>query len=337
VWWLVSFKWCGSEWQYAGIQDSPGEIYVNNILNQRKAIKRLEPDQAYETLGVFLAPDGNLEAQFDKMYEAVITRVDGLRTGKISRDEAWLALQSTILWTLYYPLPALHLSKAQCEAIYAPLLRYCLPSLGKCQNFPRKLVYSTFDYMGLNFLHLFTLQEITRLKDIVFHTFNGTLTGFLYTSSLELLLLELGCSADFKWDPTLINILATDSLIKATWCFLYHNNITLIHDVKLNLPRVHDQFIIEALIALKVSSQELRICNHCRMHLHAIFLSDITTGDGTDILESAWNGTPIHFPSKSRSWPFYGRPPCSYWDVWQKWLKIAFLGRGRRLKVPLRI
>jgi len=112
VWWLISFKWCGSEWQYAGIQDSPGEIYVNDILNQRKAIKRLEPDQAYETLGVFLAPDGNLEAQFDKMYKAVITWVDGLQTRKISRDEAWLALQSTILRTLYYPLPSLRLSKA---------------------------------------------------------------------------------------------------------------------------------------------------------------------------------------------------------------------------------
>jgi mRNA-degrading endonuclease HigB of HigAB toxin-antitoxin module len=296
VWWLVSFKWCGSEWQYAGIQDSPGEIYVNDILNQRKAIKRLELDQAYETLGVFLAPDGNLEVQFDKMY-TVITWVDGLQTGKISRVEAWLALQSTILRTLYYPLPALRLSKAQCEAIYAPLLQHCLPSLGMCRNFPKKLVYSTFDFMGLNFLHLFMLQEITRLKDIVFHTFSGTLTGFLYTSSLELLLFELGCTVDFKWDPTLINILATDSLIKATWCFLYHNNITLIHDVKLYIPRVHDLFIIEALIVLKVSSQELRICNHCRMYLHAIFLSNITTGDGMAILESAWNGTPINFPS----------------------------------------
>jgi hypothetical protein len=181
------------------------------------------------------------------------------------------------------------------------------------------------------------LQEITRLKDIVFHTFHGTLTGLLYTSSLELLLLEPGCSADFKWDPTFINILATDSLIKATWRFLYHNNITLIHDVKLNLPRVHDQFIMEALITLKASLKELRICYHCQMHLHAIFLSDITAGDSMAILESAWNGTPIHFPSKSRSWPSYGRPPRSYWDVWRKWLKIAFLGRGQRLKVPLGI
>ena len=72
----------------------------------RKLIKRLEPHQAYDTLGVFLAPDGNLEAQAEKMGKAVKIWVDGLRTGRISKDETWLALQSTILRTLSYPLPA---------------------------------------------------------------------------------------------------------------------------------------------------------------------------------------------------------------------------------------
>ncbi len=38
VWWLVSFKWTGADWSYAGIQDSPGELQVNNISNHRKTI-----------------------------------------------------------------------------------------------------------------------------------------------------------------------------------------------------------------------------------------------------------------------------------------------------------
>jgi len=53
VWWLVSFIWSGSSWRYAGIQDSPGELLVNDIANTRKVIKRLEPHQAYETLVFF--------------------------------------------------------------------------------------------------------------------------------------------------------------------------------------------------------------------------------------------------------------------------------------------
>jgi hypothetical protein len=77
VWWLVCFKWSGSDWSYAGIQDQPGELWVNDIANERKVIKRLEPYQAYETLGVFLSPDGNLNAQVKKMKEAVLKWVEG--------------------------------------------------------------------------------------------------------------------------------------------------------------------------------------------------------------------------------------------------------------------
>jgi hypothetical protein len=244
-------------------------------------------------------------------------------------------LQSTILRTLYYPLPALCLSKAQCKSIIAPLIRFCLPSLGICRNYPRKLVFSTFDYMGLNFLHLFTIQEIYCLKDIKFHTANDTLTGRLYLSSLELLLLELGCNTRYLWEPPFIDLLATDSLIKATWCFLFTYGISLVHSVRLDLPREKDSFIMEVLLTLGVPQNELKICNHCRMFLRALFLSDIVTGNGEYLLESAWQGEPYITLFKSRSWPSYGKPPKSHWEIWRKWIRIAFLGRGRRLIAPL--
>jgi hypothetical protein len=196
------------------------------------------------------------------MSKAVSTWVDGLRSRLLSKEEAWLALQSTILRMLYYPLPALRLSKAQCESILAPLLRFCLPSLGICRNFPRKLVFSTFDYKGLNFLHQFTIQEIYRLKDIIFPTANDTLTGRLYLSSLELLLLVLGCNTRYLWDPALIDLLATDSLIKSTWCFLFTYGIFLVHSVCLDLPREKDSFIMEVLLTLGIPQNEIKVCNH---------------------------------------------------------------------------
>jgi len=156
VWWLVSFIWSRSSWRYAGIQDSPGELTVQDIAKTRKVIKWLEPHQAYETLGVFLAPDGNLEEQFQKMLTVANKWAENLRTGIISRNEAWLALQSTIMRTLVYPLPAIRLTKSRCESILASL-----------RHFPRKLVHSTLDYMGLDIKHLFFLQEIMHIKDII--------------------------------------------------------------------------------------------------------------------------------------------------------------------------
>ena len=227
VWWLVSFLWEGGSWCYTGIQNSPGEVSVNDLHNDRKVLKRLEPHQAYETLDVFLAPDGNLSEQFNKMRVAAVQWADGIRTGNLHKEEVWIALQSTILRTLAYPLLALRLTKEQCEAILSPILHYCLPALGICRYFPRRLIFSTYDYLGLNFQHLSTLQEMGRLKDIIFHTFNDTLTGKLYRTSLEVFIKELGlCPYNQKLvTPTVTNAFTTDSLIKASMLFITQHNI----------------------------------------------------------------------------------------------------------------
>jgi hypothetical protein len=188
---------------------------VKDIANTRKVIKRLEPHQAYETLGVFLAPDGNLEEQFQKMLAAANKWAENLRTGKISRNEAWLALQSTIMRTLVYPLPAIRLTKSQCESIMAPLLHFCLPAMGVCRNFPRKLVHSTLDYIGLDIKHLFLLQEIMHIKDIILHNFNATLTGQLYRVSMELFFIELGITPSLLLTrQKAVDCLTTPSLVK---------------------------------------------------------------------------------------------------------------------------
>jgi len=228
----------------------------------------------------------------------------------------------------------MRLSKAQCKAIMAPLLQYSLPALGICHNFPRQLVFAPYEYMGLNFLHLHTLQEIARLKDLIFHTFNDTLMGLLYRSSTELLLLELGCSSDYL-TPSLIALLSTTAFVKDTWQFLPSHHIVLHHDICFPLSRQHDQLIMEAFISLNLPLDDLKACNHCRIYLRALYLSNIITGDGMYVDESAWNGTPYIPPHKLKSWPHYGKPDRSSWEKWRKWVKIAFLGRGRRLRNPL--
>ena len=292
-------------------------MLVNDIENNRKVVKRLEPHQAYETLGVYLAPDGNLNEQFQKMKKAATAWVNGLRTGNITKTEVWIALNSTIMQTLIYPLPALRLTRAQCEAILAPILRYCLPALGICRNFTRKLVFLKLDYMGLDIKHLFILQEIARIKDIVFHTFNDTLTGRLYRASMEHFFLEIGINPTNLTINQYSNIehLATPSLAKLAMIFLLQYKVILKHPIAFKLQRVRDQMIMEALIAMDILLDELMACNLCRLYMQVCYLSDIVTGDGSELLEEAWQGKPIPYLNRTSAWPTYQRPPMAYWNI----------------------
>jgi hypothetical protein len=76
------------------------------------------------------------------------------------------------------------------------------------------------------------------LKDIVFHTANGTVTGDLYTSSLELLFIEMGCFLPLRQASFSIwGELVSPSLIKSTWSFLDCYGLELHTDITLDLPR----------------------------------------------------------------------------------------------------
>ena len=44
---------------------------MDDISRERKMLTRLEPNQAYEMLGVFLSFDGNNEKQFSKTKDGV--------------------------------------------------------------------------------------------------------------------------------------------------------------------------------------------------------------------------------------------------------------------------
>ena len=114
------------------------------------------------------------------MKTTAVKWADGMRTGRISMYKVWLAITSTIWNALTYSISATNLSKQQCEDIMAPILMYGLPALGICRYFPRKLVFAPIKYMGLGIPHLYTIQEIAKLKDIIHHTYKTTTTGDLY-------------------------------------------------------------------------------------------------------------------------------------------------------------
>lgn len=170
---------------------------------------------------MYLAPDGNTRRQVQKMVDSAISWADGMRTGKISKEDAWLSFQSTIWKSLTYPLPAVNISKEACKRIMAPVLHYLLPAIGVCRNFPRKLVYAPEKYMGLGIRNLYTVQETMRATDILSQVFRRSTSGRLYRSSLELLLIELGMGSELHLIPgEMLDNLTTDSLVKSTCQYL---------------------------------------------------------------------------------------------------------------------
>ncbi len=88
-WYLVYFIWSGGRWSYAPTTHTPATLYMNDIHSVRKAVRRIQVDQAKETLGVWIAPDGNTNKQHKQLLEKSIAWADQMQTGVIRKDETW--------------------------------------------------------------------------------------------------------------------------------------------------------------------------------------------------------------------------------------------------------
>ncbi len=184
-------------------------------------INRVEVTEAKETLGIFLSPSGSMIGEFKKLWQIAEEWVVSRQKCRLSRVEVWIALQSTLWHTLSYPLPVTTLSKVQWEEIISIVLRFALPAMGICRSFPHDMVFVPLQYFGLRILHLHSLQEIARLKDIIQHSHLQTTTGKLNIGSLETLHLEIGLPNILsEVSYVTYSHLATHSLRKCTWEFL---------------------------------------------------------------------------------------------------------------------
>jgi len=152
---------------------------------------------------------------------------------------------------------------------------------------------------------------------------------------LEELLLEVGISNNLHDLPySKLSCLATSSLVKSTWNFLSTHDLTLKYEIKIPPSRINDQPIMKLFIDTSTPIDDLLQINRCRLYLRAFYLSDITDGFGTQLSEDAWMGRRVA-SSKDLSRPAQGMPPRSDWELWRKYLKLAVLSRGMRLKHPL--
>jgi hypothetical protein len=175
-------------------EDMPGTLSILDTTGTRVTLARHEPQIATETLGVWQAMDGNNKEQIAQLHKKMSEFAECIRTGFLSKNDAWHSIQTTIMKTLEYSMIATTIQEKEWEYIMAPMLKVGLPRAGFARTFPRAVLYGPSLVQGLEVFHPWYHQEILHLLTILNHTEQKTITGQLLTTSFEQLRLELGTS-----------------------------------------------------------------------------------------------------------------------------------------------
>ena len=333
-WYLLDFKWHrNGTWKYATKKDSPGELVIPDHQLNEEQIERCEPHVGKETLGTYLAPDGNNVEQLNKMTQDTKQWAAQMKRGFMSKFSADLSVRTRIMKSLEYPTAAITLNETECKTIMKIILNAALPKMGINRRAGHAYLYGPSRYQGLNFPNLYTEMCAHRLITVMKHGGQPTQMGLSLLNCMEGHQLEIGTYQKmFDADINTYGHLASDSLLSHTWRLLSDCGLRLetSHAVPVRL-RVRDEAIMEQIIAnTEYSKKEIYDINECRIYLQVFSVADIADGDGSRITEKALIGRRDAYRTSKWHWPDRPRPPEAFWRKWRGALETAFLTTDTR-------
>lgn len=315
------------KWSYRSVADIDFDFMVLDENDERQPLPQFSPDKGNETLGVYLAPDGNNRKMIREMRKKAITWSNYIKTGHLQRETAWQSVETTILKSLLYPVPALTLSEQECTSIMAPVLAIGLPASSMNRNYPRKVLYGPINEGGMGLTNLYWSQGLSHIAIIAEHLGKETLTGDLIITSLEMCNVELGIGRNmFSLDHNRYQMLLTDCWLKQVWQFAQENNIAIddLTSHQVTLQRHNDIFLMEEFCHANFTKSELQQINRCRMHIQATTHADISCGYGSHHSIHAYNVRRDPTIQKRYKWPKQPRPNVKGRRIWRKAIKVCF-------------
>jgi hypothetical protein len=219
----------------------PGDILITGADGIRVVLTRHEPEVGLETLGVMQAMDGNNREEVTLLRSKALAFAESMRTGYLSKNDAWYALTATIMKTLEYPMATTTLSKKEWNFIMGPILKACLTRSGIDRSFPRDVLYGLTNLQGFGLMHPWYDQELRHLLVCFKQTTAGGITGSLISASLEQLCLEVGLPGwltDHAFET--YRLLTTPSWITTVWAFASRFHIEIRDSETQLLPRRTD-------------------------------------------------------------------------------------------------
>ena len=289
-WGLLAYWWHSGKVKLYTQALLPATLEIPDPDGTMVTIKRHDPGEAIKVVSVFQSLDGSMKAQLSDLKERADSWVDAMEDRTLPRKLAWDALNLYMWSSLRYPLPATTFTEEEAALILRRFYQFLIPTLGACRNIPKALRHAPTSLLGLGLPSPYVEQGSAQIRYLLVHGSIPSFLGDAYRISLEQLQLEIGVSTPvLETSFPRYGHLATDCLLKSIWEFLWKHEIRL-RGTATPLPceqRESDGFLMELITTeLRMSKREVLGFNRCRLHMEAMTLADVTTGDGTAI--STW-------------------------------------------------
>jgi hypothetical protein len=205
------------------------------------------------------------------------------------------------------------------NSIQQPAMGKFLQVSGFEKNLPRAVVYGSYDYGGLAMPQLYADSSCCKIQTIITHVNSDTHLGKLTIVDIEWLQLTSGISESIINTRQKINYIDNNWLLSVKE-FLNTTNATIdIKDIWLLIKkRMNDLVLMDEILKLEMTKQDIWIFNNWRIFFQVFNLSDITTQQGTHIRAQylSKSSSTARLGRHDLKWPNQERPNNKYFGIW---------------------
>ena len=329
-WSLIDFKWTSGKPSYKSQRDCPGSLVAYSSDRRLELVKRLDPSQSVEILGVYMNAIGTDDKEYTRSIEKIEDWDKKITDGTIYKKAVYTALHSTIYRNVTYRLPATQFSPYRCTQMNFKLHRHVLSKMGVNNKIGNSYRYAPLSVNGLGLMDVRLEQIICHLQELVSHVGRHTLNGLATQAEIELCQLHVGSGRHlWKVPYAYVNNLLPPCEIKYLLRECAHFRIEIVGEYnRFGLQRIHDRNLMDELFDSPMSHSDIALVNQCRLYLQVLTLADIANGEGTRIEQTLYDGILSPHRKSKHKWPRQVRPPRRAWKIWQQAIDTIWTNHG---------
>ena len=334
---IISFRWRrDGSWAYSDNEQREDlEVTVPMPNGTMVPIDHYGVDEGKETLGVYTCPSGKAKPQLDSMREKGQEWVDRAKEGgSLRRRDVWFLMDHQLWPKVGYGLCSVSAPWRELENCLKGQWWQIVPLGGVIRSAPREIRDTNIGFYGAGCPHVGVECLIAQLNKLQMHYGCTGSDGLLQKMSLELLIVELGRSAQplqesykkyGKW--------VTWSWITSLWekCSKFDIEVRF-NDIEIAPPREGDDWLMLQLEEAGFGADDLVRLNRVRIHQQVLFLSDILGASGSKLDERYLQKRPVN-----ENWSRYKfpteRPPPRDFDLWRQALHSLVPADGLQVRL----
>ena len=205
----------------------PTIVLTSGSSTSVSTIKRLDPNTASCTLGVYLSPTSEWTKQIEILKRKMDKLAGRLLTSSLSFDDVRVFYQSIYTPSIRCVLPTLSIDEKHLEEIQTRSIEALLIRKGFNCHFPRRITHGPQAWGGLGILDIKTEGGLSQIKEFRHALYGDSEPGKLMMYSLKYSQMESGLGFHLLEDPTVFISWLTPTWIMSLRQFLFAHNITI--------------------------------------------------------------------------------------------------------------